>query len=54
MRFWQSQARAQGSGLGLYLVRGLARAHGGDAVVVEAPDGRAHIHVRLPAAAPGG
>ncbi len=52
MRFWQSQARAQGSGLGLYLVRGLSRAHGGDAVVIQAPDGRAHIHVRLPAAAP--
>ena len=52
MRFWQSQARAQGSGLGLYLVRGLARAHGGDAIVVEAPDGRAHIHVRLPASPP--
>lgn len=49
MRFWQSAARAQGSGLGLYLVRGLARAHGGDAAVVEASDGRAHIHVRLPA-----
>ncbi len=49
MRFWQSTVRAQGSGLGLYLVRGLARAHGGDAVVIEGADGRAHIHVRLPA-----
>ena len=49
MRFWQSTVRTQGSGLGLYLVRGLARAHGGDAVVIEGTDGRAHIHVRLPA-----
>lgn len=49
MRFWQNTTRAQGSGLGLYLVRGLARAHGGEAVVIEKADGRAHIHVRLPA-----
>jgi signal transduction histidine kinase len=44
-----------GSGIGLYVVRELARLHGGDAWVADAPGGGARIVIELPAAplAPG-
>jgi len=44
-----------GSGIGLYVVRELARLHGGDAWVEDAPGGGARIVIELPAAgrAPG-
>lgn len=45
-RFWQSGA-VSSSGLGLYIVRGIAEAHGGSAVVDDVPGG-ASIRVRLP------
>jgi two-component system, OmpR family, sensor kinase len=38
-----------GSGIGLYVVRELARLHGGDARVEDAPRGGARIVVELPA-----
>lgn len=46
-RFWQSGATMTGSGLGLYLVRGLAEAHGGSAQIDDGPAGGALIRVRL-------
>jgi signal transduction histidine kinase len=62
-RVWESFYRLDrhasssvaGSGIGLYVVRELARLHGGDAWVTEAPNGGARIVIELPAAprAPG-
>lgn len=40
----------KGSGLGLYLVRGITAAHGGHVAVEDAPGGGARFAVRLPAA----
>ncbi|GAA2030976.1 HAMP domain-containing sensor histidine kinase [Agromyces tropicus] len=40
-----------GAGLGLAIVRGIARAHGGDAAAANAPDGGAVLTVTLPRAA---
>jgi len=40
-----------GSGIGLYVVRELARLHGGDAWVEDAPTGGARIVIELPCAA---
>jgi len=40
-----------GSGIGLYVVRELARLHGGDAWVEDAPGGGARIVIELPGAA---
>jgi signal transduction histidine kinase len=37
-----------GTGLGLYLCRAIARAHGGDASIVDAPSGGTMLTVRLP------
>ena len=41
-----------GSGIGLYVVRELARLHGGDAWAEEAPRGGARVVIELPAAEP--
>ena len=46
-KFWKHGARG-GSGLGLYIVGGLTRAHGGDVVIDDAPGGGARIVVRWP------
>jgi signal transduction histidine kinase len=46
-KFWKHGARG-GSGLGLYIVGGLTRAHGGDVVLGDAPGGGARIEVRWP------
>lgn len=53
-RFWRSpDARArEGSGLGLSIVHQVARAHGGEATVEDAPGGGALFTIRLPAGAP--
>lgn len=50
-RFWQG-GRPGSTGLGLYLVKGLAEAHGGTAMVEEAAGGGAQIRVRFPSVIP--
>lgn len=42
-------ADGKGAGLGLYLVRRIARRYGGDAVCLERPGGGALFEVRMPA-----
>ena len=37
-----------GSGLGLFIVRSIAREHGGDATTVAAPEGGTILQIRLP------
>lgn len=46
-RFWQGGAKG-GTGIGLFLVRGIVEAHGGTARVVDGPFGGAHLEVLLP------
>ncbi|GAA1475571.1 ATP-binding protein [Nocardioides aestuarii] len=48
-KFWTGGARG-GSGLGLYLVQGLTRAHGGSVVLGDADDGGARVTIEWPAA----
>jgi signal transduction histidine kinase len=50
-KFWHGGARS-GTGLGLYVTRGLVEAHGGDIDVDSAPQGGARFTVRLPAGEP--
>lgn len=47
-KFWKGGARG-GSGLGLYIVHGLTRAHGGTVVITDAPGGGARIITCWPA-----
>jgi signal transduction histidine kinase len=52
-RFWRSQGKRRGgTGLGLYIVKGLVEAHGGVIVVRQAPGGGAEFRFTLPAGAP--
>jgi len=37
-----------GTGLGLFMVRGIVRAHGGEISIVDAPEGGTMLRVRLP------
>ncbi|HSF98823.1 MAG TPA: ATP-binding protein [Ornithinibacter sp.] len=46
-RFWQGGTK-QGTGLGLYLVRGLVEAHGGVIVAEDAPGGGAQLRATFP------
>jgi PAS domain S-box-containing protein len=46
-KFWTTGQRG-GSGLGLYLVNGLVRAHGGTVTIDDAPDGGARIQTTWP------
>jgi signal transduction histidine kinase len=46
-KFWKGGARG-GSGLGLYLVGGLTRAHGGTVTIAQAPGGGARIVTEWP------
>ena len=50
-KFWKGGARG-GSGLGLYIVGGLTKAHGGTVTIDDAPAGGARIIVTWPAAPP--
>lgn len=50
-RFWRGSRRA-GTGLGLYIVKGLVDAHGGRVEVRRAPSGGAAFRVVLPAGTP--
>ncbi|MDP2774113.1 MAG: ATP-binding protein [Nocardioides sp.] len=47
-KFWRGGVRG-GSGLGLYLVNGLVRAHGGTVTITDAPGGGARIVLTWPA-----
>jgi signal transduction histidine kinase len=47
-KFWKHGVRG-GSGLGMYIVNGLVRAHGGELVITDAPGGGARILVDWPA-----
>ncbi|WP_432562753.1 sensor histidine kinase [Kineococcus sp. SYSU DK003] len=51
-KFWHGGGRS-GTGLGLYVTRGLVEAHGGDVDVDSSPAGGARFTVRLPAGEPG-
>lgn len=46
-RYWQGGAKA-GTGLGLFLVRGIVAAHGGSIRVTDAPGGGARLELHLP------
>ncbi|MDQ1487001.1 MAG: hypothetical protein QOJ62_2694 [Actinomycetota bacterium] len=50
-RFWRAGRRG-GTGLGLYIVKGLVEAHGGEVAVTEAPGGGALFRVAFPAGTP--
>lgn len=50
-RFWHGRRRGS-SGLGLYIVRGLVEAHGGQITVGRAPSGGADFRFTLPSGAP--
>ena len=50
-RFWH-RSRRGGTGLGLYVVRGLVEAHGGEVRVGQAASGGAEFRFTLPAGAP--
>ncbi|SDD38550.1 sensor histidine kinase [Streptomyces prasinopilosus] len=50
-RFWRGSKRG-GTGLGLYIVKGIVEAHGGTITVGRAPGGGAELRFTLPVAAP--
>jgi signal transduction histidine kinase len=50
-KFWRSGTRG-GTGLGLYISRGLVEAHGGTITIGRSPGGGAQFRVVLPAAVP--
>jgi signal transduction histidine kinase len=50
-KFWKHGARG-GSGLGMYIVNGLVRVHGGELAILDAPGGGARIVVDWPAGDP--
>ena len=51
-KFWRGQPRRGGTGLGLYICKGLVEAHGGTMTVGSGPGGGAEFRFRLPAGAP--
>jgi signal transduction histidine kinase len=50
-RFWRAKRRG-GAGLGLFIVKGLVEAHGGEITVLQAPGGGAEFRFILPAGTP--
>jgi signal transduction histidine kinase len=51
-QFWRAKHRG-GTGLGLFIVKGLVEAHGGTIAVLTAPGGGAEFRFTMPAGAPG-
>jgi signal transduction histidine kinase len=51
-RFWSGAGRRGGTGLGLYIVKGLVEAHGGSVAVGRGPTGGAQFRFVLPAGTP--
>ncbi|MCU1591271.1 MAG: sensor signal transduction histidine kinase [Frankiales bacterium] len=51
-RFWRGGNRRGGTGLGLYIVKGLIEAHGGSVEVGRSPSGGAQFRFVLPAGSP--
>ena len=51
-RFWRGGDRRGGTGLGLYIVKGLVEAHGGSVSVGRGPSGGAEFRFVLPAGTP--
>ena len=51
-RFWRGGSRKGGTGLGLYIVKGLVEAHGGRVEVLRADGGGAEFRFVLPAGTP--
>jgi signal transduction histidine kinase len=51
-KFFRGKARRGGTGLGLYIVKGMIEAHGGTVSVGRAPRGGARFRFRLPAGKP--
>lgn len=51
-RFWRGGDRRSGTGLGLYIVKGLVEAHGGSVSVGPGPEGGAEFSLLLPAGTP--
>ena len=51
-RFWRGGNRRGGTGLGLYIVKGLVEAHGGTVEVGRSPSGGAQFRFVLPAGTP--
>jgi PAS domain S-box-containing protein len=51
-RFWRGGNRRGGTGLGLYIVKGLVEAHGGSVEVGRSPSGGAQFRFLLPAGTP--
>lgn len=52
-KFWTAGSRG-GSGLGMYIVHGLVRAHGGQVTIGDAPGGGARVIVQWPVSAESG
>jgi signal transduction histidine kinase len=50
-KFWRGDTRG-GTGLGLYIVKGVIEAHGGSIVAGRAPTGGAQMRFELPAGTP--
>ncbi|HQR27484.1 MAG TPA: ATP-binding protein [Nocardioides sp.] len=50
-KFWTGGVRG-GSGLGMYIVNGLTRAHGGTVTIDDAPGGGARVRIEWPSADP--
>ncbi len=51
-KFWTGQGNRGGTGLGLYLVNGIARAHGGQVAILDSPSGGARIVMDWPGEPP--
>lgn len=51
-RFWRGGKRRSGTGLGLFIVKGLVEAHGGVITAGNAPEGGAQFRFELPAGTP--